>query len=190
MNSRFWRKLTLFGLFIFAIIGVISLFDFFDTPPAAIDYPSYAEAYESRSSPPEKPDLKDILADDEPTERVELASLTGWNRVMCWPSVGGIIVNRYVSSVELDFLNLSRFEASPRSNNTSEEDEFCRQLRKTGAKWWESYADYFQAIDSRTRPISAKEREALLLGWPEDGGVWIMKETNWYNFVGSPVRGG
>ncbi|KAF4629326.1 hypothetical protein G7Y89_g8821 [Cudoniella acicularis] len=36
------------------------------------------------------------------------------------------------------------------------------------------------------RPISAKEREALLLGWPEDGGVWVMKATNQYNFGGEP----
>jgi hypothetical protein len=178
MNVRFRRKALLLSLFIFAIIGAISVFKFF-TPLAskAIN----AEREESAFAP----DV-DIPFQEEPTERVELVSLADWNRVMCWPSVGGIIANTHVSSVELDFLHLSRFEASPRSSNAEEEDVFCRQLRRTGGKWWSSYADFIEAVDARMRPISANEREALLLGWPEDGGVWVMKESNWYELGREP----
>jgi hypothetical protein len=178
MNSRFPRKLLLFGLFIFAIIGAISVFKFFS--------PLASKAIEAkREEGAFAPDV-DIPFQEEPTERVELVSLADWNRVMCWPSVGGIIVNTHVSSVELDFLHLSRFEASPRSSNADEEDAFCHQLRRTGGKWWSSYADFIEAVDAKMRPISAKEREALLLGWPEDGGVWVMKENNWYELGREP----
>lgn len=188
MNSRFPRNLLLFGLFIFAIIGVISVFTFFNTSltSKAIGARRENGAFESEDGAQDKPNTVAVPFLDEPTERVELVSLGDWNIVMCWPSVGGIIVNTHVSSVELDFLNLPRFEASRRSNNISEEDVFCRKLRKTGGKWWDNYWDFLEAVDSRMRPISTKEREALLLGWPADGGVWVMKALNWYNFGVEP----
>lgn len=187
-ESRFPRKLLLFGLLIFAIIGAISVFKFFNTSPAskAFNAKRQSSSFETEDRALEKPTPRDIPFLEEPTDRFELVSPANWNTVMCWPSVGGIIVNTHVSSVELDFLKLSRFEAVPRSENISEEDEFCRQLRRTGGKWWVSYGDFIEAVDAKMRPISAKERESLLLGWPKDGGVWVMKETNWYNFSREP----
>jgi hypothetical protein len=178
MNARFRRKALLLSLFIFAIIGAISVFKFFTSQASKA---TKAERYEGVFAP----DV-DIPFEEEPTERVELISLADWNRVMCWPSIGGIIVNWHVTSVELDFLNLSRFEASPRSSNADKEDAFCRLLRRTGGKWWSDYWDFMQAVDAKMRPMSAKEREALLLGWPEDGGVLVMRESDWYEFGKEP----
>lgn len=175
MNPRFRRKALLLSLFIFAIIGVISVFTSLTSKATKAERDEGVVA----------PDV-DIPFGEEPTERVELSSLADWNTVMCWPSIGGIIVNRHVSSVELDFLNLSRFEASPRSYNANKEDAFCRLLRQTGGKWWSSYWDFMEAVDTKMRPMSAKEREALLLGWPEDGGVFVMREDNWYDFGKEP----
>jgi hypothetical protein len=34
--------------------------------------------------------------------------------------------------------------------------------------------------------MSAKEREALLLGWPANGGVWVITENSWYLFGNKP----
>jgi len=67
---------------------------------------------------------------DEPAECLEFNSLGNLNTVMCWPSVGGMIVNSHASSVELDILQLSRFESVPRSYNVTEQDSFCRQFGK------------------------------------------------------------
>ena len=184
MNSRFTRKIILLILFNFAIIGAIYVLNSLGISLAFNRMYAGEESESEVYSPP-----VDVPYVEEPTERLELISLGGggWNTVMCWPSVGGIIVNTHVSSVELDFLNLPRFQSAPRSSNASEEDEFCRQLRRTGAKWWSSHGDFIEAVNSRLRPTSAKEREALILGWPKDGGVWVLKEANWYDFAGSEL---
>lgn len=174
MNPRLSRKLLLVGRPIFAIIGAISVFTF------VTNYTN-AKREENESNVIWAPPV-DVPYGPEATERLALGNLGSWNIVMCWPSDGGIIVNTHVSSVELDYLGLPRFESSPRSSSASEEDEFCRKLRRTGGKWWENYYEYEEAEDSRLRTRSKKEREALLLGWPSDGGVWVLRETDWYNF--------
>ncbi|TVY84132.1 hypothetical protein LSUE1_G002189 [Lachnellula suecica] len=174
MRSRFPRKVLLLSMGIFAIIGAITVIIFIASRPQP--FPDIE---------PEK-NIVPIPFGEEPTERADLESLGGWSIVRGWPSIGGIIVNTHVSSVELDWLGLSRFEASPRSTIADEEDTFCRRLRRTGAKWWSSYSDFEEAMDARMRPISANEREALLLGWPENGGVWVMRADNWYDLGVAP----
>lgn len=177
MISRAQRKTFLFITLIFAIIGVISVFKYSTTPLVA-RFIATRQEENIVFAPP-----VDLPIEEEPTERIYLG---GWNIVMCYPSVGGIIINRHVSSVELDFLNLSRFEPTPRFSDPIEEDMFCRQLRRTGGKWWASFASYHWVVVLKSGPMSAKEREALVLGWPEHGGVWVMRESNW----GDISRGG
>lgn len=171
MNSRLHRNIIPYGLFIFAIIGAISLLK-------TLQSSKYSKA--NRAAEPVKfaPDV-DIPFIPDPTERLGLRGFGFDNTVICWPSIGGIIINHHISSVELDFLKLPRFETSPRSSDPSEEDEFCRQLRKTGGKWWEHYVD---DVNDNNRPTSATEKEAIILGWPEDGGVWVLKATSWGGF--------
>jgi hypothetical protein len=177
------RKLLLLSLFVLAIIGATSVFESVRTTLRD----SYARQRNSvLYSEREMVEDEDVPYRPEPTDRLELVSLGGWNTVMCWPSVGGIIVNTHVTSVELDFLKLPRFQSFPRSYNASAEDEFCRQLRRTGGKWWESHGDFIDAVSAKTRPTSAKERESLILGWSGDGGVWVIKEAHWYSFGVEP----
>ena len=172
---------------IFLVLGlVLGLMIRIPIIPATDFSPSDIKAVDMEQEAPVLAPKIDIPFEQDRTERVELVYLGGgWNRVMCWPSVGGIIINPHVSSVELDFLHLSRFEVTPRSSNADEEDAFCRQLRRTGGKWWIHYGD-FTETDRRTRPRSEKEREELVLGWPEDGGVWVLRERNWNDLLRKP----
>ncbi|KAE8454253.1 hypothetical protein EG329_005178 [Mollisiaceae sp. DMI_Dod_QoI] len=101
------------------------------------------------------------------------------NDVHCWPSVGGIIIGQRVHAVELAYIGLDRFYTTPRSSNETEEDAFCMQLRKIGGKWWRSYDDFEMATGSKVRRMWPDEREVLFLGWPEQGGVWVLRYDNW-----------
>ena len=96
--------------------------------------------------------------------------------VRCWPSSGGVYVAGYVSGVELDFLGLSRFTVSPGSEDGAEEDAFCQRLRKIGAKWFKSEEHYFRWVEGMV-PGELDADTELLLGWPESGGVWVLKVT-------------
>ncbi|KUJ18825.1 uncharacterized protein LY89DRAFT_551198, partial [Mollisia scopiformis] len=109
--------------------------------------------------------------------------------VTCYPSVGGIIMTKHAHSVELDYIGVDHFYTTYRSYNTTEEDEFCMKLRKIGGKWWHSIQDRDDAIDSGLRPVYPDEIEVLFLGWPADGGVWILRLESWYqvNWVLGPI---
>ncbi|KAF4627390.1 hypothetical protein G7Y89_g10764 [Cudoniella acicularis] len=122
------------------------------------------------------PESQTYHFDEEPTEHLELISLGDCNTVMYWPSVGSIIVATKLSSVELDFLKLPRFESVQRSYNATEEDEFCRQLRKLGGKWCRNHGDCLMATQGLGRPTTVEEKEALLLGWPP--GIWRIKNAH------------
>jgi hypothetical protein len=107
-----------------------------------------------------------------PTTRTEFGSRG--TSVRGWPSSGGIYIAADVYGVELDFLGLDRFKPSPRSENPAEEDAFCQRLRKVGAKWFKSEEDYFEWSEAGI-PRDPEEDTELLLGWPEPGGVWVLK---------------
>ena len=188
MTTSFPRKILLFVLLIFAIIGAVTVLKSLASSQASnsTNNKRYESAAELEEDPLGGTNEVQIPIDPAPFDRVELANLGYWNTVACWPSVGGIIVNAHISSVELDFLNLSRFESSSRSFNTSEEDEFCRQLRKTGGKWWEDGVDYMFAARNRMRRTTAKEKAGVFLGWPEDGGVWVLKTGKWHDLPPEP----
>jgi hypothetical protein len=83
-----------------------------------------------------------------------------------------------VHAVELDYIALDRFHITPRSTNASEEDAFCVKLRRIGGKWWSSYEDFGLATRAKGRRLWPDEREVLFLGWPEEGGVWVLRYDN------------
>ena len=99
---------------------------------------------------------------------------------MCRPSVGGMIIVNDLSRAEIAYLGLDNLKVNEISYNSTEEDNFCRQLRNTGGKWWETYWDWQWAVQYRGRRMSSIEREVLYLGWPKTGGVWLLRFENKY----------
>ncbi|KUJ18828.1 uncharacterized protein LY89DRAFT_683692 [Mollisia scopiformis] len=49
------------------------------------------------------------------------------------------------------------------------------KLRKVGGKWWESPYDFEKAVEFKMRKMYPDEREVLYLGWPQEGGVWVLR---------------
>nr|OQO26868.1 hypothetical protein B0A51_06384 [Rachicladosporium sp. CCFEE 5018] len=91
-----------------------------------------------------------------------------------YPSSGGILVI-YTTLVDLLYLSLSRFEPCQSSPNIKDEDEFCDRMRRIGAGWWSSETNWAEA-EFGLREKTAKEKEKLVFGWPEDGsGVWVLR---------------
>ncbi|PVH82826.1 hypothetical protein DL98DRAFT_652843 [Cadophora sp. DSE1049] len=122
-----------------------------------------------------------ICAEPNPTTRIDLDAVgSPTNTIMCWPSVGGMIIVDYISSVEFRYLGLDHLKINQRSYNTTEEDHFCQQLRRIGGKWWESYWDRTWATEMFMRRMSPIEKEVLHIGWPETGGVWLLRFENKY----------
>jgi hypothetical protein len=115
---------------------------------------------------------------EEGLVRLDPAESLYSNDVHCWPSVGGIIIAERVRAVELAYIGIDRFNTTPRSTNETEEDAFCLRLRKIGGKWWRSYDDFAMATVSKVRMMWPDEREVLFLGWPEQGGVWVLRYDN------------
>ncbi|KAG4419662.1 hypothetical protein IFR04_007162 [Cadophora malorum] len=74
------------------------------------------------------------------------------NTIYCWPSMGGIIIAERVLAVELAYIGLDRFH---------------------------NWRDYQEATKSKMRMMWPDEREVLFLGWPEEGGVWLLRYENW-----------
>ncbi|KAL2062142.1 hypothetical protein VTL71DRAFT_6408 [Oculimacula yallundae] len=150
----------------------ILLCSFFTTPDAN---PAIKEGDEDAEYDP----ARDIPFGPDPIFRAELSSR---NTARYWPSVGGLIVNEHLTSVEVNFFKLSRFVDTPRPprpvQDPDEEDAFCGRLRLTGARWWRDYSDFDWAIVGRMRGVSKQEREALVLGWDNDAGVWVIREEN------------
>jgi hypothetical protein len=141
------------------------------------DYDPYRETY--------------IDTDTQPfqTERLSLSTLGGSNTVICWPSVGGLIIADRVTPVELTFLSLPRFTSTPRSLNQSAEDAFCRQLRKIGGKWFPGHWDWWAKYVQMSRGMTISEMEVLTLGWPESGGVWVLRrQSRWGEDRGWSLR--
>lgn len=112
----------------------------------------------------------DTLMRYDPLER----NLHG-TTVRGWPSVGGLIVAERVDHIELEYLQLDRSRATPRSQDAAAEDEFCRRLRTVGGKWWVNYGDYEWATVYKMRRVHPHEKEVLYLAWPEKGGVCVLR---------------
>jgi hypothetical protein len=156
---------------------------------ALVDYLLVMNAHLKYHIPPtggKPPNPEDYHVDlpyddeDESTHRLDISDLGNTNTVMCRPIVGSIIVARSLTAVELDFLSLPRFSLVPRLDklNATAEDAFCRRLRLLGAKWYSNHWDYLGAHEMQLRRLTPYERETLHLGWPETGGLWLMRQKN------------
>jgi hypothetical protein len=109
----------------------------------------------------------------EPQMRSKFGSFCGAH-VTGWPSTGGVLMGLHYGAVELEFLGLDRFEETPKAENQADEDAFCRRLKMMGAKWCRS-----SEIEDSLEFPKAWDEECLLLGWPEDGSVWVLKKTGY-----------
>lgn len=47
-------------------------------------------------------------------------------------------------------------------------------MRRLGARWWESEEDYTDVLLGM-RERSAVEAVEVVFGWPETGGVWVLR---------------
>lgn len=107
---------------------------------------------------------------EKSTKRTEFTS-GSLTIVRGWPSTGGFYVLG-CDGVQLEFLGLDRFEPTPRSQNPAEEDAFCANMRKFGAKWYRDLEA--EAADSLGEEYRY-DHEVKAFGWPVDGGVWALK---------------
>ena len=94
--------------------------------------------------------------------------------VQGWPSTGGIYKISDADAVVLDFLQLDRFNETPRSDDPEEEDAFCRRLSMIGARWWSSEEESEIPLPFKVRDGKRVTMEKLWLGWPKAGGVWAL----------------
>lgn len=103
--------------------------------------------------------------------------------VKCFPSKGGVYVS-HCSPMELDFLNLPRFDTVPPSSNPAEEDAFCTRLQPLGAGWWPSIATKHAYENSKkldpsfgltplVKPVQHKDK-VHFFGVTSEGGVWAL----------------
>lgn len=106
----------------------------------------------------------------QPTSRTTWGSRGAM--VRGWPSTGGLYIATPCYGVELDFLGLDRFHESPRSEDPAEEDAFCKRLRMIGASWFANEREYAEAD---LRGYGPNAPRPLVLGWPEGGGVWVLR---------------
>lgn len=88
-----------------------------------------------------------------------------------WPSTGGFYILS-CDGVELEFLGLDRFEPTPRSQDPAEEDAFCANMRRLGARWYRDLeAEAAASLEGEYRTGHVVKA----FGWPADGGVWALK---------------
>lgn len=90
-----------------------------------------------------------------------------------WPSSGGFYVYNAKSVVELDFLNVDYFNSIPRANDQADENAHCTKMRQLGAKWYATEEDWLKFRVTGPSP----DDPVLVFGWPEDGGMWLLKTT-------------
>lgn len=123
-----------------------------------------------------------------PTERTVFLerSISLWG----WPSRGGLIVLESAGPVDFEHLGLDRFRPLAfRSSGQDEEDAFCKELLRLGARWFDSRERYgfvanvagdferdVQAVEDGERPApSDVERRWVSVGVEESGGFWVLE---------------
>ncbi|OHE91503.1 hypothetical protein CORC01_13199 [Colletotrichum orchidophilum] len=94
-----------------------------------------------------------------------------------WPSHGGLFFLGDCVGVDLDFLQLDRFEAALRSEDQAEEDAHCKRMRMLGAVWSES--EYPRELEDPFNfgdyPINSRRSDLVIAGYPAAGGVWVLR---------------
>ena len=78
------------------------------------------------------------------------------------------------SVVELDFLSVDRFNRTLQSPDQVEEDVHRSRMRELRAKWYAGEWEYVQ----KELQVQNPSELVLILGWPEGGGVWLLKTTD------------
>lgn len=76
-----------------------------------------------------------------------------------WPSTGGFLIAFLVPPVELQYLGLDRLRSQELSSDAAEEDAFCAQVLRIGAKRWEDDWNRTQARPG-SRKTTDEETEA------------------------------
>ena len=154
MPFAFSRRILKYCGFILVLAIAIELFDIYNHRPRSLEeYPPSTqeewEAHHNEDMPAEVPG---------PVERITPGQWGGSN-IVCWPSVGGIIVVQDFSNVELDYIGFNPgVQGLERYPEQDKEDELCRQLRRIGGKWWVSYFEYVWATEMQMRYMSATEK--------------------------------
>ncbi|KAF3046676.1 hypothetical protein E8E11_000032 [Didymella keratinophila] len=90
-----------------------------------------------------------------------------------YPSPGGIIMKHF-TSVELDYLGLSRMEPSGCEEGFAKEDAFALRMLQLGARWWPSRKFHKKHSDEQY-PYGYHYPPDTHVGYPSTGGVVILK---------------
>jgi len=94
----------------------------------------------------------------------------------CYPSSGGIWLAR-LGPLELQHLNIDRFQSSERPWNEADENDFCHELRQFGGSWYnpQSTDELWSGDECRElvelEPIFSNTRRT---GFTEKGGAWVL----------------
>ena len=96
-----------------------------------------------------------------------------------YPSFGGVVISSF-SAVELEWLGLSRLEPASRSADQGEEDAFCYQMLRLGARWWKNdrFHDHKESEVSGGYPFPDHFPPDLYVGYPSGGGIWVLMQKN------------
>ena len=90
-----------------------------------------------------------------------------------WPSSGGVLIKEPANIVDPECLSVNRLKARSSSINAVEKDVLCANMRKIGAKWWESEEDYIVAVVGE-RERTPQELAELFVDWLATEDVWIL----------------
>ncbi|KAF7594439.1 hypothetical protein BBP40_009261 [Aspergillus hancockii] len=119
-----------------------------------------------------------------PTTRYDINS----GQAACYPSSGGIWMT-IIGPLELQYLDINRFESTERSWDQAEEDRLCRELRKFGGEWYkpESGDELWSSMEKRGCTEVHKWASIFKIyrevGFPEERGILVLtvsKETGRY----------
>lgn len=96
------------------------------------------------------------------------------SEVLGYPSNGGILMLPLDIAVA-EYLGIPRLEVVYRDLDPINEDAFCNRLRLLGAKWWQSEDSYMLKLIGIEDMTEMEKREGIIVGWPGEGGVWILR---------------
>lgn len=92
-----------------------------------------------------------------------------------WPRTGGVWEHPHCGAVELDFLNLSRYEPAATERFSQAEDDFCKRLEYIGARF---HVDDHACIESGFIQHNVLKSWYAWPGEVPDGGVWALWATD------------
>ncbi|KAI9927443.1 hypothetical protein ASPWEDRAFT_186797 [Aspergillus wentii DTO 134E9] len=132
----------------------------------------------------EKPPIPDHINEENCRPRIRYEP--GRRGIACYPSTGGM----WIANAEpliLQHLNVDRFTRTERFQDPAE-DKFCDRLRVVGASWWDfSPETVYEYIDCEPDdwevydkpPWPAAYISSRYVGFPDDGGILVLKKRRW-----------